>query len=469
MHNPGGFYQNAISRSVQLANHPKARNIVMNYVGSGTPDPSFDPRVNIQYIGGFKIPFTSEDNTDQNSTRGAKAFCLNAARDGFFIGNSNRVSEWTMPTLVDDEDHTNMNAATLSQNFYDLFESIPNKPTTWNTPEQLGWLKVINNRLYFSYYGYYLGDAQNPDHNIGFVADSTNLAGSSTYGMMSLGQADYHDSAARYCFEIPADKQSMFNNYTHAAGVTAELAIIGRSSMGHTFQGIDFDSILTTDTDVASTRFCHHTISNPVDGSSGYNRNVTSYYASQFGIENNETAWRLFLDSAPGSRVSTFEGYGYPAQSVYDSVSYLLSLTCGVGFIPPGSNSVVYIGNMTGYEYGLNYKSHTLEYGTDGLEFGGPGPISATDYRSVAWQMNLNDISGSVNPHDPQYIRAVEIDNPWLEAYDNGRFRGGITSGDFDPDTGILYLLHNNMYDPSAHPYNNMHIVTAYQITTGAA
>jgi hypothetical protein len=443
-------------------NRPQQAVFSLNYSGPGTLDPAFDPEINMDYIGSFKVPYTS-DGSESLSTRGANAFCLNETKTGFFMGKDRAIAEWTMPTPAIAQDHHALPSATRIQNFFPVFANTPNVTNTFPSP-RLGWLKIVNGKLFGSMYEYY--DADNINRDNVFVIDGyEDLSTCTVYGFMSLDQASYHDSAARYCFDIPASKRAALGGYHFAAGVTPELAIVGRSSVGHTFQGIALDQVLVTDTTITNTRYAQHTVTNPVEGYSNYNALVANHYGELLGLPNPtaESDWDAFLKIDPSQRVNTFDGLPRPADNLYQTkLNYMVG--CGVGFIPAGSNSVVYVGHLGGAEFGGTYKNHTLEYGQNGQEAGGPWPISARDWRNIVWTMNLDDIANAQNTYDPAYSRVIELDDPHLNVMSRSTPRGQVISGDYDPVSGKLYLLHSEMLDNAVHPFNTQHVVSVWNI-----
>lgn len=428
-------------------------NTLLARTGTGTPDPTFDPRTDISYIGSFRIPFFQTGVTGSRQKT-----CLtfrppegsNGPNGSVFFGGQNGWSEHQIPTLSTSTDYTALPAATVLQSWFNCRAAAPNAGEPSADVGGLG--KYIDGKLYMTYYVYYPG-ASNPQQML-ICNDASDLAGSSYQGMMSLNGGDH---VLRYMFEIPSDKRSLFGGHTHFSGICTEIGIVGRSSFGHSLYSWTPGAINPGDTSAPSTQRRYFPDSAPHYWMSNDNGAVKQHYEALLGM-----SLESYVSIPTSSRLTDLSGLPQPDSAIRKHmITY--NTRCGCAFIPPGTNTIVFIGHTRGARYGIIYKSGTLEFGSSGPVSGGFAPASYYDKDNAFWTLNLNDVASASTPQDADYIEYGHfLQEPWSAAL--GKDRAYIMAGDFDPATGTLYLLHDNVPFSA---YESQHIVSVYQVGGG--
>lgn len=424
-------------------------NALLAKVGTGTPDATgFDPKTDITYLGAFRIPFLENGVTNSRQKR-----CLafrpaegsNGTNGSVFFGGQGGFSEHQIPTLGTGTNYAALPAATVLQNWYDCRAAAPTAGTA--TANVGGWAKYIGGKLYMTYYVYYPGDYSTQQLLI--CNTPSNLSGSSYQGMIAMDGADH---VIRYCGEIPSAHQSAFGGRTHFAGVTAEPSIVARASFGNSVYSWSPASIGPSDTTAAATQEVYFSQDHKHPWHSVSNEDVSDHYAAIVG-----QPLDTYVAIPPEERISDFSTLTLPSQSIRKHM-IVEETVCGVCFVPVGSDTVVFMGHNKGARYGNGYKEGTIEFGAG--EASGYAPWSYYDYDNVFWTMNINDVAAASPSYDVDYIEYGNFTaDPWL--IELGHHDGIVISGDYDPATGKLYLLHELI------PYNeyeSQHLVSVYQV-----
>jgi hypothetical protein len=388
------------------------------------------------------------------------ALAYDASTNTAFLGKSNLITQINIPTLVNTDDYAQLNSATIAQSFTTYVDKLPiADDTDGMINNKIGWMKLIGGKLYFSGYQYYDGPGNENVANIAVIDNPYDLANSTYGGWVRTGTGDW---GASYVMEIPSDKRATFGNYTHLTGTNAHLAIVSRSSLGHSLIGVNIGDITIESTVVNSTAYVRYPVNNPVEGYSNYNEDVVAHYEAIALPQ--ETTWEQWLDIDPSQRLNDFSALPSPDNSLQKNL-----ITFGgwfpFGFIPEGTNSVVYLGYNVGMRYGSVYKCRDLEWSAG--KSGGPAPISGTDKHNMMWTMNISDIASAQNVYEPKYNYVDIFQNErWLQkdpSKNNAVVGGLIVAADYDSTSKRLYVMQQGMPDPN--PHNTGHVVSVYQVS----
>lgn len=417
--------------------------------GTGTPDATgFDPKTDIVYLGAFKIPFLENGVTNSRQKR-----CLafkpadgsNGANGSVFFGGQNGFSEHQIPTLGTGTTLASLPSATVLQNWFNCRAAAPIAGTS--AADVGGWAKYISGKLYMSFYVYY--PAPYSTQQILICNTPANLSGSTYQGMLEMTGADH---VIRYCCEIPTEHRASFGGRTHFSGVTCEPSIVARASFGHSLYSWTPTGIGSGDTTVSAQQEIHFPLESKHPWMSDSNGLVSDHYGTIVGTPLDD-----YVDIPVGSRLTDFSGLALPSQSLRKHM-LVEETVCGVAFIPAGTETIVFIGYNKGARYGNGYKQGTIEFG--GPNADGLAPYSYYDYDNCFWTMNINDVAAAATSTDIDYIEYGNFtQDPWLTLLDHRD--ATVISGDYDPSTGKLYLLHDRI------PYNEFeaqHLVSVYQV-----
>jgi hypothetical protein len=447
---------------------------ILKRTGPGTADATFNPSTDINYIGSFRVPFFSNAaNPTGLFSPNSIAFKAPDANNGLngsvFIGHDGFIAEVDIPALSTVTNHLNLNPATIRQNWVNAFAQAPTGNA--NTNDKTGWLKLNGGKLYMSGYDGY--DTDGNVQNILVCDTPVNLSTATYQGFVNAYNQDH---GGRYICDIPADKQATFG-HTHFCGISAEPSIVGRASLGNSLLGISLASVNSGYSLSNTTVWAHYPLSNPIQGYSTTNGDVADYYAAivnppgRFNINDYVPQYLTSTEAAnlaPDSlseftgvpvsvtgRETTLEGIALPAPSlrmhaVQDET------VCGCAFIPPGTNTVVFLGYNEGSRYGQGYKAFFLEDGPEtSNSASGWQRIVKTDTDNFIWTMNLNDVANRANVYDPQYSQYGIFEDP-------SPFTTGILfSGAFDPTSGKLYLAQSGY---SFSQFESQVVISVYQI-----
>jgi hypothetical protein len=423
--------------------------------GTGTPDATFNPSTDITYLGAFRIPFHSNA---VGTTRELQAIAFNppngnnGAYGSIFFGGRYGIGEFQIPALsnIAITDASQLNATTVLQPITNIYSSLSIPVPTSEGNSRMGWLKVINNKLYGSLYEYYSPEQNNT--NMFVINSPSDLTNSTSQGLIDVQGGD---KIVRYMSDIPVTKQSMFGNQPYFCGNCLELALVARASFGPSFYAFNPESLGVNDTILSATKYTDYPATNPINLFSPNHEEIVAYYEGLMGVN---LATHCALPDGQRNP-QTFNGLTLPNESIR---RHVFGYNSGVGFafIPPDSNTLMLIGNNTGMRFGKGYKNYFIEDGPDGYQGGGFGAFSKYDFDSVYWTMNLSDISNSVTGYDVDLCQfGIFQNNRWMDAA--GR-EGGISSGDYDRANNKLYLCH---YGAAADGlYERQSIISVYQV-----
>ena len=445
--------------------------------GSGTPDPTFDPSTDVTYIGAFRIPHfgngvTSTTAKSAIAYKPPEAGGRNGPNGSLFFGGAGfketfegvdypigAVAEVQIPDFSTSTDYLQLPPTTVLQNFVNIYRRAPilGDLDTEKSSNSVGAITLVGNKAYFTMFEYYADSGADPN-NLLICDDVRDLANSSYQGFLTKAQMDH---GAKYTMQIPAEHQAGFNGATHLNGVFASLSIIGRSSFGPALVSWTPSNIQPGDTTVPDVReaFYGSDPAHSIEGWDYQNEAVEFYYEAVLGV----ASVKGYLNSDPSTRLTSFDGLPLPDPSIYATSGTDTQIQCA--FIPPGTNTVMLIGNHPGVRYGTGYKGYTIEEGTDRSASAGYYSFSKLDKSNFFWTLNLNDVKTSVNAYDPGLIQSGIFDsNRWQDLISGYRSTGVVISGTFDPILKRLYVVQANFIDSE---YSDQHVVSVYQIGGG--
>jgi len=429
--------------------------------GPGTTDPSYDFENLLTYEGAFLIPnrWPSNTNLKINSALG---FCYhppeaggrNGANGSVFVGSPDGIFEAQVPANLkpSERDYLELDTVTLLQDWVDVKNKVPIPPTNPDN-HNIGWIKIIDGKLYCSMYDTYMPSGSNSE-NMLICNDATDLAGATYQGMIHL---DGEDKTVNYTIDVPTERQAAFGG-THLSGICASISIIGRSSFGHSLFAWNPSQIDPEDVFVPSTTWTYYSGDTAIQGFSQSNTNIVQHYQSVLGVSSLKT----FVDSDPSTRINTFDGLALPDEDErLHLVSWDTKSNCG--FFVPGTDTIAFIGMNSGMRFGIGYKNKTIEYGNTKPASSGSDPYSASDFDTVIWTMNVNDVLSRTLPGDTQYSSFNLLNDPWSTNWGTELEGGGNKArlGSFDPTTNKLYLVHQS-YPWSA--YSSQWVVSVFQV-----
>jgi hypothetical protein len=455
----------------------------------GTTDPTMNLDNILSYEGSFLIPqFKTGDNTFYG-LNSWNCLCFkapdgtNGPNGSIFISGFWYIAELQIPALSAATSHTSLNSATILQNWVDLRPRMPSGNV--NDFNKIGWMHFENGKLYIAPYAGY--DTNGNTETMVICENPTNLAGSSYSGAFDTWN---NDIGSRYICKIPASKQATFGR-THFCGTGPEASIISRLSFGHSLIGVNLADVNNTYQVADSIEWVWHDGNNNIAGLTKSNDAMTNYY-NEFVFP--AGAYNL-LDYWPQSNITTYEAgaggvadgllgfavvpfstgrattlHQYPLPPA-SSRSHALTWesVCGCAFVPPGTDSVVFIGYNAGTRYGKGYKNRRIDVEPPANWTGGGSAgfdrWLDSDQDNFVWSMNLNDVASRVNTYDTEY-------QAWKPFQDPGPFAGQpylgtvrqVKSGSYDEINTRLYLGISNI------PFNNFEgqaAVSVYQVGSG--
>ena len=443
---------------------------------TGTPDSTWNPKTAFTYEGAFKIPYQDMGSGVYLSTRDTESFCYDPATNSFWLckieNNVVMLSQFDNPTPSMSTDVDQLPESTRLQGFTEIAGDLIDTPDF--DIDNSGFLQVIGDRMFVGAYDDY-NQRSNP-YNLLIVDGISDLSTATTHGYVNLkvGADNLGDLGATISFQIPAEHQSDFGGHTSGIACGNHVSISGRWDYGHSFCAWTPTDIEITDLVYDQVvKYMHHPQANPIGGWSDNNDDLTNYYHSYFcdpatlpmHAPNNNDAY-LYL---PESQKLTFEQVQKlprPQKDVYTNVAgWETGARCA--FIPPNSNTIVYVGEVIGASLGRIYKGRNLEYTGPQNTAAGPEPVSKKDFNNCIWCVNLDDIKNAQNLDEPQYNYFGNFAENWLE-YSYDSTRGRISRAFYDHVNSKLYVLHAGIYNPQ-NKTQTRHIVSVYSVAGGSA
>ena len=463
-------------------------------VGNGTADPTFNVDNAFTFLGAFRIPFfnaAAGGGTTNNGTFSIQSMTYrppsgdNGPNGSVYLAAFGYVAELQIPELSMATNHTALSPTTIIQPFTNAMAKAPSAATEDNNA--VGWMQIIDGRLFMSAYASYDNNGNN--HPILIANDPSDLE-NGTWQDLATGEGD---KTAKYIISIPSEKQASFGG-THLAGICASVSIMGRSSFGPSLVSMTPANVTISDTNIANTVWTFYPGGNAINGYNVTNRPIGEYYGgllnsapgfdlsswypensaciANWGGANNQypEVWAgltqycgVPVSESGGRTRTTFDGLPLPDPSLSKHVVNE-STTIGCAFIPPGTNTICFLGLNDGNRYGQGYKNMDIDTGPSGSgnnwcngAAAGYSPFSKEDADNYVWLMNTNDIAGrsDISGEDFYFSKPLNQLGPHI----TGAYP--VVSGHFDLATNKLYVV------SSGHPeskYNSQQVVSVFQV-----
>jgi len=343
----------------------------------------------------------------------------------------------------------------------------------------------VAGKLFFvTWHAYYPGTNTS---NLMVANDPSDLANGSWQGYIDHGAGDH---GARYMFDIPADKQETFGG-THFMGVSMGLSLVDRSSFGPSLVSFTPSDLQPEDTTIPSTRWVYYPSAHPFPTYTTGNEEVQAHYGAllfpdgeydmfdyfdpnidadakklanwngQGGDIFDETSYYGNLGgylsipvAASGKTRTTMAGLPMPDESLRKiPIHYRARMLCA--FVPPGSDTVMFLGENQGLRYGIPYKATSID---TRKASGGYALVESTDVDNYVYLMNLNDVASRTNTWDLDLYKGKPVND--LFGPHAGQ-ANPIRCGYFDPATNKLYVVSADHY---YNQYADQMVVSVYQV-----
>ena len=397
----------------------------------------------LTYQGAFIIPGSTYGESNANYAAGAIAY--NGVNHSIFVAGHRvhaAVAEFLIPTLVNSRDVTELNSATVLQDFKRVLDLAPGgNPQSIN---EISGLQLIGNRLFVNAVEYYDAPADNT-HTTLVVEDASQLNAPSISGYYSL-QGGAH--IAGWMSPVPNEWQQQLGG-EHIAGNSSRYPINGRHSMGPSAFVFDPGLLVNNTSNILSTTsLLDFSLVHPLY------TDFSSYDDGNYNI--------LELNG------STFSGHTFEdaMATVGENHLWTEESEASYGIIIPGTSTYMTIGSSGGHYSGIGYKPTQ----NNGNLCGGPCPYDASDRYNYYWLWDMNDLvevkNGNMNPYDVRPYAYGEFDAPFqFDAYQGVSEFHPIVGGTYDESSGTLYLT---IYDagPINSPYARNPVIAAYKINS---
>ncbi|MDA8693187.1 T9SS type A sorting domain-containing protein [Saprospiraceae bacterium] len=394
----------------------------------------------LQYEGAFTIP--GDDFGVSNANYGTGTLAFNKVNNSLFLGGfelHGAVAEFSIPPLVNSTDLSDLNNASILQDFRSVLDGTPDSNP--QNIDRVTGIYLLDNHLIINGMEYYDAPADNTLTTLS-LTDASKLASSDVNGYFSLAGVAH---AAGWISDIPSDWQSLLGG-THLAGNSSKYPINSRLPMGISAFSFTASDIISTSTgNISTTPLMDFDLTNPLyDDLSTYadaNYNLVKVNGSTF----------------PGHTVDD-------ADIVVGQNTMWTELSqASYGFIVPGTRTYLTLGSSGGHNSGIGYKPQQ----SDGNVCGGPCSYDANDSYNYYWLWDVNDLlavkNGTMIAHAVRPYAYGEFTVPFQSDvyYDTEEFHE-IVGGAYDADANLLYL---SIYDgASTGPYDVRPVIVAYSI-----
>lgn len=399
----------------------------------------------LEYQGGFIIPDGNYGESNSNYTTGTITY--NSNNQSLFVAGHNTqgaIAEFTIPPMVNSLDVTQLNTATVLQNFRQVLHA-----TSDSNPQgidRVTGMVLINNKLIVNGLEYYDAPANN-SHTSVILENPADIENTVVSGYYALNGAAH---AAGWVSPIPYDWQGLLGG-DYISGNSSRYAINSRLCMG--ISAFVFNSTGLSNpipTPIPSTPVLDFDLSNPLYAV--YSAYDNANY-NLIEINGSTHSGHTFADA--DATVGTNDLWTEASQASY-------------GFIVPGTSTYLTIGSSGGHNSGMGYKATQ----NNGNLCGGPCPYDADDYYNYYWLWDVNDLlavkNGTLNPSEVRPYSYGIFDAPFqIDEYYNTPEFHPIFGGTYDAQSGLLYL---SIYDgaPVNSPYAKNPIIVAYKINNTA-
>lgn len=382
------------------------------------------------YLGAFRLPQGNHGGSDDdfNYAHTYPSIAVHSTNKMFVAGKNvptydAGVAEVTIPTLSQGTDVSNINTATISQNFFNIRGSAASDNGEWGVNgSAINGMCVVNGRLMVSYYALYDTEGPgNPLCNQNFmVLDGLTLEAAGLRGFFTGTQVAHYTG---WISPVPSARQIELD-CTHLCGNTSgdSRSINNRNSMGPSL----FKLNMNASGNIASA-------SPPANGSA---------------VVPTPTA---ILDYSLANPLT-------PIADMVNAGEYYTHLSEGhFGMIVPGTRTYMVLGFSGGHTNGTTYG--TPPWGG----YQGFYPIVQSDVSNYYWLYDLDEILSATNVYDPV---------PYEHGAFNAKFEGqqldtqmnNIRGGSFDDTNDILYLSIDGG-DTSPNEESDYPMIIAYDLS----
>ena len=394
----------------------------------------------LAYQGAFTIPAGVFGESRADYSTGTIEY--NSINESLFLSGfelDGSIAEFSIPTMVNSTDVTDLNSAVILQNFRKVLNQTPDNP---QNIDLISGMRLINNKLVVNAVEFYDASATNT-HTTLILENPSSIATTAVNGYYSLDGAAH---LAGWISPIPLEWQSSLGG-DYISGNSSKYPINSRLAMGisaFAFNSTDLNGPLSVT--IPTTTLLDFDLTNPL-------------YSDYSSYENaNQNLIEVNGDTPTGH---TFEDAD---AIVGENDLWTEESQASYGFIVPGSRTYLTIGSSGGHNSGIGYKPTQ----NNGNICGGPCAYDADDYYNYYWLWDVNDLlavkNGTLQPHEVRPYSYGIFDAPFqIDAYSNTPEFHPITGGTYDPESGVLYL---SIYDgaPINSPYSRTPVIAAYKI-----
>ena len=397
----------------------------------------------LEYEGAFIVP--SDEFGESSTNYAAGIFTLSADKEGFFIAGHNvqgALAEFGIPEIINSDSLQDLQYATIRQDFKALMNLTPD-----GNPQGIdliAGMKVVGNQLIVNAVEYYDAPANNT-HTTFVVEDANDIASSQISGYYQVVGAAH---AGGWISVVPSEWSNALGG-DYIMGNSSKYPINSRSAMGVSAFVFDPSDLINNTTDpIPSITLMDYDLTDPLYAE------FSDYANAHYNLV------EINGSTPPGH---TFEDAD---AIVGDNSLWTSSSQASYGFIVPGTRTYLSIGSSGGHNSGIGYKATQ----NNGNLCGGPCPYDADDEYNYYWLFDLDDLldvkNGIIEPYDvrPYDHGVFEVPFQYDDYYSEPEFHP-IVGGDFDADSGILYLT---IFDggASGSPYQKNPAIVAYSISS---
>lgn len=390
-------------------------------------DPTSLPLTSIDdfsYVGAFRVPATTGSSvSSMNFALGPIAY--NPDRHSVFMSSHDHhqaLIEFAVPEIVQSTKISDLNMATVLQNFSRVLDRAPN--ISGQRPNRIAGMQYLRGpngpELLMNVNVFYTGETVTDQALV--VRNPNDLAGSVIDGYFEL---EGRERASGWISPVPSEWHDSLGG-RYLTGHASNIAISSRLSIGPSAYVFDPFHIV---------------------GRSSVPRPVPTDVRQVFPYEE-----RLHKDNFNVSGENDL-------WTELSRVHY--------GFIIPGTRTFFTVGRSGGHNppagwAGICYKDDC----PPGVEYGGPGASDPDDYYHFYWLWDVNDLiavrNGTATPFQARpYSRGVF---PTPKEFQGPSYYRKIGGGSFDPVSGLLFLT-SQMADQQGE-YDIAPIVLVYKVNS---
>ena len=341
--------------------------------------------LDIEYLGAFRVEADGESTSDY----AVGTLGYNPDNNSLFMaGHSyhNAIAEFEIPTQLSFETQAaNIPEAAVLQKYVRILD----KKEIGNTTNKINGILYHKQNLLVSSEIWYDGNASNND-NLQVFSNAMDIRSSGYKGMLQLKGAA---KAAGYMSKVPTELQEKIGA-EYLVGWASNYAITSRYSQGPSFY-----------------KFVPNNAINAVVSA---DRQVSTDPLMVFPL----SAGKQLVEGG-----NEYAGEISPIWGPLSRAKY--------GFIIPGTNYFLAIGQHSGLHSGVGYKITQ----DNGRLCGGPCSYESSDIYNYFWIFDVNDM---LTAEEPWLVRPVSY-GKWSHPFDKNGAKG-VIGGTYDDQKSILYL-----------------------------